>query len=82
MNSKSTSISGKYFGTEIEGKWWKRYPKEKMSARGIGTLSYDNKSIFFLRKFTNTPISKNFEYILEIKSGQWHAGQDKATLFL
>ena len=75
MASNYTSVNGKYFGTEIEGKWWKRYTKGKMLSRGNGTFLYDKQSISFLRKLTKTPISIDFEDILEIKSGKWHAGQ-------
>lgn len=68
-------ITGKYFGTEINEKWWRRYKKNKMLARGNGTLSYDEQSITFLRYLTNVPIVIEFEKIIEFKVGKWHAGQ-------
>jgi len=68
-------LAGKYFGTEIDPKWWKRYRKNKMFARGNGTFSYDKQSIFFLRLLTRTPLAIEFEKILEFKIGKWHAGQ-------
>lgn len=68
-------LAGKYFGTEIDGKWWKRYRKNKMFARGNGTFSYDEQSIFFLRLLTRPPIAIEFKQIIEFKTGKWHAGQ-------
>lgn len=49
-------IDGKYFGTEIEQKWWKRYLKNKMLSRGNGTLAYNEHAISILRLLTKTPI--------------------------
>lgn len=66
---------GKYFGTEIDEKWWKRFRKNKMLARGNGTFSYDEYSISFLRLLTNNPIVIEFEQIIAFKTGNWHAGQ-------
>lgn len=70
-----TGISGKYFGTEIDEKWWKRYWNNKMLARGNGILSIDKKSIYFLRSLTKEPIQIEIEKIVDIKIGKWHAGQ-------
>ncbi len=75
METESIAMEGKYFGTEIEEKWWKRYTKDKMLARGNGELSYNNKSIQFRRKLTHDPITIDFKEILEFKIGSWHAGQ-------
>ena len=71
----SKQFTGKYFGTEIDEKWWKRYRQNKMLARGNGTLSYDEQSISFLRLLTKKPIVIEFENIAEIKIGKWHSGQ-------
>lgn len=71
----SKKLAGKYFGTEIDKKWWKRYTKNKMLARGNGTFSYDEQSISFLRLLTSTPIVIESEQIIEIQIGKWHAGQ-------
>lgn len=68
-------IAGKYFGTEINEKWWRRYTKDKMLARGNGTFSYDQAVIKFLRALTKTPIEINFKEIVGFKTGKWHAGQ-------
>jgi hypothetical protein len=68
-------IAGKYFGTEINEKWWKRYMKNKMFARGNGTFSLDKQSISFLRLLTRVPIVIDFKRIKAFKIGKWHAGQ-------
>lgn len=66
---------GKYFGTEIDEKWWRRYRKNKMFARGNGTFSFDRQSISFLRLLTRTPIVIEFRKVTAFKTGKWHAGQ-------
>ncbi len=68
-------IAGKYFGTEINGKWWRRYTKDRLLARGNGTFSFNKHSILFLRLLTKNPIDIKFEEIVDIKIGKWHAGQ-------
>jgi hypothetical protein len=68
-------VKGKYFGTEINQKWWNRYMKNKMLARGNGTFSYNDNAISFLRLLTKVPIVIEFDKILDLKIGKWHAGQ-------
>jgi len=68
-------IPGKYFGTEIDEKCWRRYTKERMFARGNGTFSYDDQKISFLRLLTRVPIVIQFDTIVQVKIGKWHAGQ-------
>lgn len=68
-------ITGKYFGTEINQKWWRRYTKNKMLARGNGTFSYNEQAISFLRLMTKTPMVIEFKKITDFKLGKWHAGQ-------
>ena len=75
IQSASTILAGKYFGTEIDEKWWKRYMHDKLFARGNGEFSYDSKAILFRRILTKDPISIEFNAILEFKIGRWHAGQ-------
>lgn len=71
----SHEIAGKYYGTEINEKWWKRYTKDKMLARGNGTFSYSHDTITFLRKLTDAPIEISFKEIMGFKTGKWHSGQ-------
>jgi len=70
-----SEIKGKYYGTEINQKWWKRYTKDKMLARGDGVFSFNEDNITFLRKLTRVPIEIPFENIVGFKTGKWHAGQ-------
>lgn len=68
-------IAGKYFGTEINEKWWRRYTKDKMFARGNGTFAYNENSISFLRMLNKVPIEIEFKEITGFKTGKWHSGQ-------
>lgn len=71
----SRHFTGKYFGTEINGKWWRRSTKNKMLARGNGKFSYDDVSIFFLRTLTKIPITIDLAHITGFSTGTWHGGQ-------
>lgn len=71
----SSRQKGHYFGTEIDEKWWKRYKKSKMFARGTGEFWYDEEAFYFLRYLTKEPISIAYKDIRELKTGKWHAGQ-------
>ena len=66
---------GLYLGTEIDEKWWKRYKKNKMFARGNGEYWFDEEGIYFRRYLTKTPIFIAYNDMQEIKLGKWHAGQ-------
>ncbi len=66
---------GLYLGTEIEEKWWKRYKKDKFSARGNGNYWNDDQAFYFLKYFTKEPITIPFKNIIEFKTGKWHAGK-------
>jgi hypothetical protein len=66
---------GHYFGTEIDEKWWRRYTKKKLFARGTGEYWYDDDSFYFRRYLTRTPIVLHFRDITDLKTGHWHAGR-------
>jgi hypothetical protein len=66
---------GLYLGTEINEKWWKRYKKDKMFARGNGEYWFKADGLYFHRYLTKMPIFIPFSSMLEIKLGKWHAGQ-------
>jgi hypothetical protein len=73
MNGKNTGL---YLGTEIVGrKWWKRYLKDKLFARGNGKYWFDDTGFCFLRYLTSTPIHIPFSEIIEIQLGTKHAGR-------
>ena len=67
--------TGLYLGTEINEKWWKRYTKDRLLARGNGKYWYDDESFYFLRYLTKEPISILFKNIKEFKTGKWHSGK-------
>lgn len=66
---------GSYLGTEIEEKWWKRYMKHRLFARGNGEYWVGTEGFYFRRHLTREPILIPFGDILEIKLGNWHAGR-------
>jgi hypothetical protein len=72
---ENTRKTGHYFGTEIDEKWWKRYKKEHMFARGKGAYWYDGEAFYFLKMLTKTPMAIPFGRIVGFKTGKWHAGQ-------
>ncbi|MBI4846252.1 MAG: hypothetical protein HY810_07255 [Candidatus Omnitrophica bacterium] len=67
--------TGLYLGTEIDEKWWKRYTKNKLLARGNGKYWYDDKAFYFLRYLTTEPITISLKDIKEFKFGNWHSGR-------
>jgi len=67
--------TGLYLGTEIEEKWWRRYMKDKLFARGNGRYWHDDRAFYFRRYLTKKPIVIPFVSVSEIKVGKWHAGR-------
>jgi hypothetical protein len=65
----------KYLGTEINGKCWKRYRKNKMFTRGDGKFYADDKMIYFHRLLTNDPISIDIKDITGYSMAKWHSGK-------
>lgn len=66
---------GHYLGTEIDGKWWKRYRKNQFLARGLGDYWQNEEGFYFLREATQEPIFIPFRQALAIKTGKWHSGR-------
>ena len=66
---------GHYLGTEIDEKWWKRYRKDKMFARGNGEYWFDDAALYFRRYLTKQPIRIQFEKVFQVKIGKSHAGR-------
>ena len=66
---------GHYFGTEINEKWWRRYTKHHLFARGTGEYWFDDQDFYFRRYLTKTPIVLHYRDIIELKTGHWHAGK-------
>lgn len=66
---------GAYLGTEVDGKWWKRFTKDNLLARGNGEYWFDDKGFSFLRYFTEKPIFIPAKDIKEVKVGRMHSGR-------
>ncbi len=66
---------GHYLGTEIEGKWWRRYMRDGLFARGSGEYWYDEQSFYFRRYLTRDPIVIPLPRVREVQLGRWHAGR-------
>jgi hypothetical protein len=66
---------GNYFGTEIDGKWWKRYRAPGFFARGNGEFSLDEAGIHFLRKLTKQPLTIEWREARSATVGKAHAGR-------
>ena len=74
MNSTEKK-RGHYLGTELGGKWWRRYSKDGLLARGIGEYWITTSALFFRRYLIKTPIVIFFGDVLEVKVGKWHSGR-------
>lgn len=66
---------GHYLGTEVEGKWWRRYRNDGLLARGIGAWWMDGKALFFRRYLIEALIVIQFKDVVEVKVGKWHSGR-------
>ena len=67
--------TGYYFGTEINGKWYRRCNRDGLLARGRGKYWFDEKGVFFLRTMTKNPIMISYSDIYDIQTGSWHSGR-------
>lgn len=66
---------GHYLGTEVDEKWWNRYLKDGLFARGLGVYWIDNDTLFFRRYLTKSPIVIPLRDVLDVKIGKWHSGR-------
>ena len=73
--TSSNLHKGHYLGTEIDEKWWKRYRKDKLFARGNGEYWFDETTLYFRRYLTKLPIEIPFARVMEVKIGTSHAGR-------
>ena len=65
---------GHYLGTEIDGKWWRRYRKDGFLASGLGEYWIENSFFYFYRHLTVNPILIALCDVSEIKIGKSHSG--------
>ena len=66
---------GNYFGTEIGGKWWRRYRASTFFARGNGEFWFDEEGIHFLRAMTKKPLTIEWPEVGSATLGRAHAGR-------
>jgi hypothetical protein len=66
---------GHYLGTEIDEKWWKRYKRDKLFARGNGEYWFDENAFYFFRYLTKHPIEIPLRKIVRFEIGKTHAGR-------
>lgn len=77
MESEHLLAAGKgaYLGTEINGKWWRRFRKAGFFARGNGEYWLDDTGLFFHRLLTRDPLHIPLEAMDSLKIGKWHGGR-------
>ena len=66
---------GGYLGTEIDGKWWRRYRGSGFSARGNGQFWMDDEGIQFRKFLTKTPVTIEWHEARHATLGESHAGR-------
>ena len=72
MAEKRTGFN---FGTEVDGKWYKRYMGKGMVLRGLGKYWLDDHGLYFLRHLTTRPLFIPFSEIKDVRRGEWHSGR-------
>jgi hypothetical protein len=68
---------GHYLGTEIDGKWWKRYRGTGFFARGNGMYWLNDEALHFQKFLTSSRLRIPYEKMKAITVGTWHAGRWK-----
>lgn len=66
---------GSYYGTEVNGQWWRRYRGPAFFARGNGEFYMDAAGIEFRKTLTNRPLQIGWDEVTSIQLGAWHAGR-------
>ena len=66
---------GHYLGTEIDGRWYKRYRQDGLFARGLGDYWIEGDVLRFRRYLTREPLSISLRRVQSVEIGNWHAGR-------
>lgn len=66
---------GSYLGTEIDRKWWKRYKKDNLFARGNGEFWMDAEGMHFHRYLLKNDVFIPWSAMTGFDTGKWHAGK-------
>lgn len=72
---KPSSLSQSYVGTELNGKWWKRYRRDGFFVRGNGTYALEDDAFTFKRLLLKEPLRIPYSAITGVGQGTWHAGK-------
>lgn len=75
MSDLDQKREGAYLGTDIDGKWWRRFMGLKMFARGNGKFWLENDGVRFHRYLTQKPLFLPFSAIVGFNIGKWHCGK-------
>ncbi len=67
-------------GTELDGKWWRRYRANGFFARGNGRYWWDEEAFYFLRLLTKSPLRIPFDRVVGVRTGRSHAGRSGLRL--
>ena len=70
----ATTGSALYLGTELDGKWWRRYRAPGYFARGNGTYAFEDGAMRFHRHLTTEATVVPVSAITGVTTGTWHAG--------
>jgi len=71
----STKLPGGYIGTELDGKWWRRYKENGFFMRGSGEGALRKDGVSFHRHLTKDPLIIPYKNITDVTFGKWHAGK-------
>jgi hypothetical protein len=75
MSEREPARSALYAGTEVGGKWWKRYRAPGFFARGNGAYWFEDGEIRFHRALTKETTRIPLGLVTDVSIGTWHAGQ-------
>ena len=67
--------AGYYAGTEIDGKWWRRYRHDGFLVRGNGEFWIEEQALVFRRYLIKPLVRIPMNRIDEISISSWHAGR-------
>lgn len=65
---------GYYFGTAIDGKWYRRYG-QGMYSRGSGEYWFEKDGLYFSRYLTAKPLFIPYSEMTDVQIGKWHCGK-------
>lgn len=73
--TEQVPITGSYLGTELNGKWWKRYRQDGFFVRGNGHCTLEQDALAFKRLLMKQPLRIPYGAITGVRQGTWHAGK-------